>query len=651
MMQDFRLSEYGFLRVAVAVPECRVAECDFNSEKIIELINEAEAAGGDVVVFPELAISSYTVADLFFQPVLLERSLAALNRIMEATAEKKCTVAVGLPIENNGKLYNCAAIVSGGRCRGIVPKTYIPNSGEFYEARWFSSADDCETDSVLLNGEAIPFGNDLIFSLLNYPHVKFGVEICEDLWTVNPPSNNLALAGANVIFNLSASNEYLGKYQYRRNLVAVQSARLNAAYVYCSAGCGESSTDTVYSGHGVIAENGTILAETKRFSLNSQLEIADIDIDKILSERLKNKTFGKSLHHKSYRNIEISSGNSLVNDLRRKIIKSPFVPSKSEDRAENCSEIFNIQTAALGKRLRTIHCENLVLGISGGLDSTLALLVACSAFRNLKIDLSKILAVTMPGFGTTGRTKSNAEELAELLGVSLRIIPIDKAVKQHFADINHDPNDLSVVYENSQARERTQILMDISNQVGGIVLGTGDLSEIALGWSTYNADHISMYNVNCGIPKTLVKYLVQWCAEEYYGGRIAEILTDICNTPISPELLPPDKDGNIIQETEKSVGSYQLNDFFLYEFVRFGYRPKKMFLMACIAFKGEIAPKEIKHWLRMFYTRFFRNQFKRSCIPDGPKVGTVALSPRADWRMATDTEAQMWLRETDSIEI
>ena len=380
--------------------------------------------------------------------------------------------------------------------------------------------------------------------------------------------------------------------------------------------------DTYIPVMDLIAENGTILAETKRFSLNSQLKIADVDTDKILSERLKNKTFGKSLHHKSYRNIEISSANSLVNNLRRNIIKSPFVPLKSEDRAENCSEIFNIQTAALSKRLRTIHCENLVLGISGGLDSTLALLVACAAFRNLKIDFSKILAVTMPGFGTTGRTKSNAEELADLLGVSLQFIRLSRLCKQHFTDIAHDPNRFRS-YMKILRHAKTQILMDISNQVGGIVLGTGDLSEIALGWSTYNADHISMYNVNCGIPKTLVKYLVQWCAEEHYGGRIAEILTDICNTPISPELLPPDKDGNIIQETEKSVGSYQLNDFFLYEFMRFGYRPKKMFLTACISFKGEITPKEIKHWLRMFYTRFFRNQFKRSCIPDGPKVGTL----------------------------
>lgn len=650
-MKNFKLNSYGFLRVASVSPECKVADVQFNVEQIIEQIEIAAKNHCHIVLFPELCISSYSVADLFNQKLLLDKSLKSLKLIQTTTEKHSITAIVGMPIVDAGRLYNCAVVVSNGKIAGVIPKTHIPNNNEFYEARWFTSDTARINDNLTINCDAVPFGADIIFEASSNNQVKFGVEICEDLWAVSPPSSDLALAGANVIFNLSASNEYLGKADYRRELVKNQSARLNCAYIYSSAGPGESSTDIVFSGHCIIAENGTILSQTERFSFDSDMIISDIDLDKLNTERYKNKTFGNSKPTKLFRKIKIDLSDKEDNKLFRSISQTPFIPANNADRNNTCNEIFRIQATALSKRLKSINCQNIVLGLSGGLDSTLALLVAIESFKILNIPRSGIHCILMPGFGTTIRTKSNAEALCKLLNVSNRIIPIHESVQQHFADIGHNPEDLSIVYENAQARERTQILMDISNQVNGIVLGTGDLSEIALGWSTYNADHISMYNVNCGVPKTLVKYIVKWCAEEIFANEISHHLIDICNTPISPELLPPNDKGEIAQETEKTVGSYILNDYFLYHFFRFQYTPRKLFLLAEIAFNDTFASAEIKHWLKMFYVRFFRSQFKRTCIPDGPKIGSVALSPRGDWRMATDTELNLWIDEIECIEV
>ena len=642
-MNNINLLEYGYLRVASISPECKVADVRFNTEKIIEMLKVATRDSCHIAVFPELCICSYSSADLFYQRKLLDAVLDSISEIAEATKTFGIVAIVGGAIECDGRLYNVAFVLADGKCKGIVPKSYIPNYGEFYEARWFSSGKNTSS-SLQMFGETVPFGDDLIFRIDE--RTSFGVEICEDLWAVIPPSSYLASAGANIIFNLSASNEYLGKCKYRRDLVSAQSGKLISAYVYSSAGCGETSTDTVYSGHCIIVENGTLLAENDRFNFESDIIMQDIDIDKINSERIKNKTFGADRPDKAFRRIDVTvnAGMSSVS-LFRKINKTPFIPTKIDQREETCREIFDIQSVALAKRLHSIGCETLVIGVSGGLDSTLALLVAVNAFKLLNINLSNIIAINMPGFGTTRRTKSNAELLSELLGVTLQTISITPSVISHFDDIGHDINDHSVVYENAQARERTQILMDIANKRNGIVLGTGDLSEIALGWSTYNADQISMYNVNCGVPKTLVRYIIEWCITEENDTQIRAILKDICNTPISPELLPPDENGEIVQQTEKNVGPYLLNDFFLYNFFRFNYTPKKLFLLAVKTFGGELSEEEIRHWLSRFYERFFRSQFKRSCIPDGPKVGTVALSPRADWRMATDSEVKLWLEE------
>ena len=650
-MKNFNLNSFGFLRVASVSPECKVADVQFNVEYIIKQIEIAAKSNCQIVLFPELCISSYSVADLFNQKLLLDKSIESL-RLIQATTEKHLiTAIIGMPIVDAGRLYNCAVVVSNGIIAGVVPKTHIPTNNEFYEARWFSSETARINNSLTINGDVVHFGADIIFEASGNSQVKFGIEICEDLWAVFPPSSDLALAGANVIFNLSASNEYLGKADYRRELVKSQSARLNSAYIYSSAGPGESSTDIVFSGHCIIAENGTILSQNDRFKFQSDMIIADIDLDKLDTERFKNKTFANSKPTKSFRKVSIDLPNTEVKKLFRSIAQTPFIPANNADKNNTCNEIFRIQATALSKRLKSINCKNLVLGLSGGLDSTLALLVAIESFKSIGLPLSGIHCILMPGFGTTARTRNNAEALCELFNVSYRVIPIHKSVHQHFSDIGHNPEDLSIVYENAQARERTQILMDVSNQVNGIVLGTGDLSEIALGWSTYNADHISMYNVNCGVPKTLVKYIVKWCADELFSGEVSGYLNDICNTPISPELLPPNDNGEIAQETEKTVGSYILNDFFLYHFFRFQYCPRKLFLLACIAFADSFAPSDIKHWLRMFYVRFFRSQFKRTCVPDGPKIGSVALSPRGDWRMSTDTELNLWLDEIDSIHL
>lgn len=650
-MKNFNLNSFGFLRVASVSPECKVADVQFNVEHIVRQIEIAANNQCHIVLFPELCVSSYSVADLFNQRLLLDKSLESLKLIQTTTEKHSITVIVGMPIVDSGRLYNCAVVVSNGKIAGVIPKTHIPTNNEFYESRWFTSDTARINDNLSINGDLVPFGADIIFEASSSNQIKFGIEICEDLWAVSPPSSDLALAGANVIFNLSASNEYLGKADYRRELVKNQSARLNCAYIYSSAGPGESSTDIVFSGHCIIAENGTILNQNERFSFDSDMIISDIDLDKLNTERYKNKTFGNSKPTKSFRKIMIYLSDKEDNKLFRTIVQTPFIPTNDADRNKTCNEIFRIQATALSKRLKSINCKNLVLGLSGGLDSTLALLVAIESFKILNLPRTGIHCILMPGFGTTARTRNNAEALCELFNVSYRVIPIHNSVHQHFSDIGHNPEELSIVFENAQARERTQILMDISNQVNGIVLGTGDLSEIALGWSTYNADHISMYNVNCGVPKTLVKYIVKWCAEELFSGEISGYLNDICNTPISPELLPPNDKGEIVQETEKTVGSYILNDYFLYHFFRFQYTPHKLFLMTVIAFKGSFTPLEIKHWLKMFYMRFFRSQFKRTCIPDGPKIGSVALSPRGDWRMSTDTELNLWIDEIENIEV
>lgn len=654
-MENFNINNYGYLRVAAAVPECKVLDLDFNFQKIEECVNYASQNNAQIIVFPELALTSYSAADLFYQKNIHNRINYYLEGLCELSEKQKICIIVGFPALINSKLFNCAAVISNNMINAIVPKKFLPASGEFYEERWFASADLATSNQYDFMDEKIYFGSDVLFNV-NSPNLKakFAVEICEDLWAPVPPSSYSAINGANIIFNLSASNEYLGKSDYRRNLVAGQSGRLNSAYIYASAGPGESTTDLVYSGHAIIAENGTILKESQILEFESQIIIADIDVDKLTSERIKNNTYSLASNaaEKSklkYWETNINISDCSCNSLNRIISKTPFIPGDEQSKSKSAEEIFKLQSTALIKRLKHISCSNIVLGLSGGLDSTLALLVAIDAFRRMKLDLKGIHCILMPGFGTTERTKSNAEKLAYDFGTSIRIIPIHKAVEQHFRDIHHNPEETSIVYENAQARERTQILMDISNQVAGIVLGTGDLSEIALGWSTYNADHISMYNVNCGVPKTLVKYIIKWCSDNKYTPGIKEVLNDIFNTPISPELLPPDKDGAILQKTEDNIGSYILNDFFLYHFIRFGYEPLKLYLLANIAFKEDFTEQYIKNTLKSFYKRFFNAQFKRSCVPDGPKIGTVSLSPRGDWRMSTDTSVNFWLNQVEQL--
>ncbi|HPI21041.1 MAG TPA: NAD(+) synthase [Candidatus Kapabacteria bacterium] len=649
-----KLNELGFIRVAAVSPEVKVADIEFNKNEIIEQLTIANKKQCQLVLFPELAVTSYTCADLFFQNTLLQKSLAAIEEIALFTEKLGCIVILGSPLVANNMLFNCAFVMANGEIKGIVPKTYIPNTNEFYEKRWFSSEFDRISDEFSLENKRIPFGADLCFSIENIPSLKFGVEICEDLWAVEPPSTHLSLTGSNLILNLSASNEVLGKHQYRKQLVISQSARTLSAYVYASSGAGESSTDLCFSGSLLIAENGILLNEGKRFNFNSKMEIADIDFEKLNSERLKNSSFASAPRNKLFREVSIklklrkkvdtsdriiSSQNKIK--LYRKVSPTPFIPQES-DRAAVCKEIFNIQTTALAKRIKHTQSKSIVLGVSGGLDSTLALIVAFKTFELLGLDKKNLIAVTMPGMGTSKRTKSNAEKLSNLLGVNLLVIPIEKAVKQHFEDIGHNPEQKDIVYENAQARERTQILMDLSNKYNGFVLGTGDLSELALGWCTYNGDHISMYGVNSGIPKTLIKYIIEWAAHEEFEKSIANILLDIIETPISPELLPTEN-GEIVQKTEKEIGDYILNDFFLYYFFRFGFSPEKIQFLAEIAFENKYKTSEIKNWLVQFYKRFFTQQFKRSCLPDGVKIGSVSLSPRGDWRMPSDATFNEWL--------
>lgn len=653
--------KYGFIKVASAIPAVKVADIQYNLSEIEKQVIKAEGEGVEIIVFPELSLTGYSCQDLFQQQVLLDNIEIAVVQLLDFTRQLDITIIVGAPICVNSVLLNCALVIQHGKLLGIVPKTYLPNYGEFYEKRWFASSQDLQLQSIYYVGDKIDISTDIqLFSTSQ--GVRFGIEICEDLWSPLPPSNQLTLAGAELIFNLSASDDLIGKHNYLKTLVAQQSARTICGYVYSSCGFGESTQDVVYGGNALIYENGKLLAEAKRFEVEAQIIISEIDIDRLRIERRANTTFVnaqrptmmqrlRANNQAILRNIPTCIPPSIQREfiLTRSVYKYPFIP-KGEELREHCEEILNIQVCGLAKRLLHINCKTVVIGVSGGLDSTLALLVASLAFDKLGYNRKGIIGVTMPGFGTTDRTYSNAITLMKKLDITIREINISESVKQHFADIEHDINLHNTTYENSQARERTQILMDISNQAGGIVIGTGDLSELALGWCTYNGDHMSMYAVNIGIPKTLIKHLVYYIAKDSTEEVTKCTLNDIINTPISPELTPADKNGNIIQKTEDLVGPYELHDFFLYYMLRFGFRPKKIFWLAQQAFKGEYADGIILHWLRIFYKRFFSQQFKRSCLPDGPKVGSVSLSPRGDWRMPSDAMCSEWIRDLENIE-
>lgn len=643
----------GFIKVAAAIPAVKVANCQFNLQQIETLIATSEGKGVEIIVFPELSITGYTCQDLFRQRMLLESAELSILKLLDFTRNLDIISIVGTPIIAGDLLLNCAVVIQKGSILGIVPKTFLPNYCEFYEKRWFASAQDLKPTEIRFAGNKIVVSPEpKIFRTCD--GVCFGIEICEDVWAPVPPSNKLAMAGAELIFNLSASDELIGKHSYLENLLSQQSARTITGYVYSGCGFGESTQDVVYGGNAIIYENGQLITESKRFSLTPQTVITQIDVEKLRNERRANSTYSSAQRNIMADFINAQPIEQRDFELIRNINPLPFIP-KSTDMNDSCSEIFSIQMMGLAKRLVHTGCKTVVVGISGGLDSTLALLVCVKTFDKLGISRKGIVGVTMPGFGTTNRTHDNAVALMESLGISQKEINISASVKQHFIDIDHDINVHDVTYENSQARERTQILMDLSNKLGGLVIGTGDLSELALGWATYNGDHMSMYGVNCSIPKTLIKYMVRHVAENEMDGVARETLLDIIDTPISPELIPADSDGNIAQKTEDLVGPYELHDFFLYNFLRFGFRPSKLFLLAKKAFDGsnrdvqKYEPNVIKHWLREFLRRFFNQQFKRSCLPDGPKVGSVSLSPRGDWRMPTDADSGIWLQEIDNI--
>ena len=632
----------GFVKVAAATPDVRVADCRHNGNEIIRLIREMEKEGAKVMVFPELCITGYTCADLFWQELLVRSAREELVRIVQETSDVDALIFVGLPFEHSGKLYNVAAAVSHGEVLGMVPKIHLPNYGEFYEQRNFASgAGVC--DLAILNGEEVLFGSELIFACTNMPKLTVAAEICEDLWVTSPPSANHAAAGANLIVNLSASSEAVGKDSYRKSLVRGQSARLVCGYVYANAGEGESTQDLVFGGQNLIAENGALLAEGKRFQ--NEIVYGDVDFERISSERRRMTTFESDLG--TYQMVPFCLTVEETK-LTRQFAPNPFVPSNEKDRDDRCDEILNIQAMGLKKRLAHIHGERAVVGISGGLDSTLALLVTVRAFDMLNIPRHQIHAVTMPCFGTTDRTYQNACLMRKKVGAELTEIDIREAVTVHFRDIGHDISLHDVTYENSQARERTQVLMDLANRWGGMVVGTGDMSELALGWATYNGDHMSMYGVNASVPKTLVRHLVRYYADTCGEEELKAVLLDVLDTPVSPELLPP-KEGEIAQKTEDLVGPYELHDFFLYQVLRYGYRPAKVFRLAKAAFDGQYDGETVLKWLKVFYRRFFSQQFKRSCLPDGPKVGSVAVSPRGDLRMPSDASSRLWLEELEGL--
>ncbi|MDR1339292.1 MAG: NAD(+) synthase [Prevotellaceae bacterium] len=652
---------HGFLKVAAAIPEVKVADCEFNSSRIMEMIRSANAAGVEIICFPELALTSYTCGDLFFQELLLESAKIALVELVEYTSGLDIICIVGLPLMHGDRIFNVAAVFGRGAIYGFVPKTYLPNYNEYYEKRWFSSAGDITGREIYFDIKPVksidramiqysahvkksyPFTPDIVFG---DSEIKFAIEICEDLWVPNPPSGAHCMAGAHVVFNLSASNELTGKHQYRKALAGQQSARCMAGYVYSGSGWGESTTDIVFSGNAMIFENGVLLNEAERFSFSEQIVVSDIDIDRLRALRAKNTSFGRRFdENRMFAPVDFPERETKIS---RYINPGPFVPA-SGSADESLNDIFSIQVGGLAKRLVHTGIRKQVIGISGGLDSTLALLVCVKTCDKLKIPRSNIIGVTMPGFGTSGRTYRNAMALMRELDVTVREIDISKACNRHFKDIGHDPDVHNVTYENTQARERTQILMDIANQCSGIVIGTGDLSELALGWTTYNGDHMSMYAVNVSIPKTLVKHLVFRFADTLSEKNVKKIFKNILDTPISPELLPAGKNRSITQSTEEIVGPYELHDFFLYYLLRLGYSPSKIFFMAKIAFEGIYDNKTILKWMEVFYKRFFTQQFKRSCLPDGPKVGSVNLSPRGDWRMPSDGNYTLWMKNIDEL--
>lgn len=662
---------YGYVKVASAIPAVRVGDVAYNVEQIENLVIQAEGKGVEVIVFPELSLTGYTCQDLFRQQLLLDRVEQGVMRLMDFTRKLDIIAIVGAPIPVGNLLLNCAVVIQKGHVLGMVPKFYLPNYSEFYEKRWFASAQDLRDMELRYAGNVVNMTADVqLFRTAD--GVLFGIEICEDVWAPAPPSNKLALAGADIVFNLSASDELIGKHDYLKSLLSQQSARTMTGYVYSSCGFGESTQDVVYGGNAMIYENGKLLAEAARFSLEPQMMMTQIDVEKLRSERRGNSTYVNAQRNVKFSLLDKQFGIRIIDafpkemerefNLERTISPHPFIPAM-EDMEVSCEEIFNIQVMGLVKRLVHTHAETVVIGISGGLDSTLALLVCVKAFDRLKRSRKGIVGVTMPGFGTTGRTYNNAMELMRSLGITVKEVSIVDAVTQHFEDINHDISVHDVTYENSQARERTQVLMDMANKLNGMVVGTGDLSELALGWATYNGDHMSMYGVNASVPKTLIRYLVNYVAQREVDDRSAQTLQDIIDTPISPELIPADEMGNIQQKTEDLVGPYELHDFFLYYFLRFGFSPKKIFMLAKNAFienkskRVKLGPNDpetydeetIKKWLRVFVRRFFSQQFKRSCLPDGPKVGSVSLSPRGDWRMPSDAMAVMWMQDAENM--
>lgn len=633
----------GFIKVAAATPHIKVADCSYNQEQILIEIKKAAEQGVQLVVLPELCLTGYTCGDLFLQELLLQAAREALGWLVKETEDTEIYCMVGMPLAVDCKLYNVAVFFGRGKIFGCIPKTHIPNYSEFYEARHFTAGTQ-EARMIELQGQQVPFGTGLLFRCRQLPELVIGCELCEDLWVPNPPSVEHAMAGATVICNPSASVEVTAKEGYRRQLVSANAARTISAYIYADAGEGESTTDVVFSAHNIISENGVILAESRRFM--NEMIITELDVKKLAEERRRMNTF-QPISGETYRVVEFDLEKREI-PLTRSFSGTPFIPADIAKRTERCEEIFMLQAMGLKKRLIHTGCQSAVIGLSGGLDSTLALLVTVKAFDLAGMERSRILGVTMPGYGTTDRTYQNALQMAQQLGVSLREISIVSAVNQHFQDIGHDKELHDITYENSQARERTQILMDLANQSNGLVIGTGDLSELALGWATYNGDHMSMYAVNASIPKTLVRHLVQYVADSSASAELKRVLEDVLDTPVSPELLPP-VHGEIAQKTEDVVGPYELHDFFLYYMMRFGYAPSKIYRIARQAFQGMYAEEIILKWLKKFYWRFFSQQFKRSCIPDGPKVGTVALSPRGDWRMPSDASAALWIQDLESL--
>lgn len=635
----------GFVKVAAATPDIRVADVEFNTQNIINAMEEAQKNGAKILVFPELCVTGYTCSDLFDHSVLLKASRKALLEIAENTSDKDMLVFVGAPLEVNGKLYNLAAAMNQGEIIGFTTKTFLPNYGEFYEMRQFTPGPQTVRE-ITFGGKKIPFGPQILFQAEGMEELVVAAEICEDVWSPVPPSIQAALEGATVIVNCSASDETIGKDTYRRALISGQSARLISGYIYANAGEGESTTDLVFGGHNIIAENGTVLKESSRYV--NEIIYSELDLQRITGERRKNTTF-QPMDEETLVRVPFTVEETKT-FLTRTFPKKPFVPSDEQTRAQRCEEILTIQAMGLKKRLAHTNARTAVVGISGGLDSTLALLVTARAFDMLGRDKKDIIAVTMPCFGTTDRTYQNACEMSKKVGATLIEVPIADAVNIHFRDIGHDPEDHSVTYENCQARERTQVLMDIANKTWGMVIGTGDLSELALGWATYNGDHMSMYGVNASVPKTLVRHLVKYAADDTTDEALKNVLYDVLDTPVSPELLPP-KDGDIAQKTEDLVGPYELHDFFLYFMLRFGYEPSKIFRIACMTFDGEYDKETIFKWLETFCRRFFSQQFKRSCLPDGPKVGTVALSPRGDWRMPSDACVAVWMKDLEACRV